>query len=391
MRATSLTLGIVLLPLVVVAPASPGVGAEDPAFASVSAQRVVGERPQPNGQALQFLQADAKGRLYLLHADTLAIDQLQPSGKLVAIGKPPANRATDSDTVIHAALSPDGDGWLLYAMPDHLMLLKGDELRDLAPAGWDVSAVAYTTDGPILAVLPVLVGGGDASIPETALMKPPFLLRLDDDQRWQQLVPGRVFERSEPRALLPQDVIAERSSRLAAGAKATLWVAQQDAYVLKQYSRAGVLRGSLVVGGGRVQWRDRTEDDWKYLERSARAGGMTLDRSRLAGVEAIHVVRALTVQDRHVYLVVETSAGLALDRWDTDTDALQRVQLGKLSIGPGRLSLAAGRDGLYLAGAHLGEPVWRLDWQRLEGAKWKPVPEAVVEAPPKAGQASARF
>jgi hypothetical protein len=386
-------LAIVLLPLFFVAPASTGATADDQALAAVSAERVVGERSHPNGQVLQFLQADAKGRLYLLHGDTLAVDQLKPSGQLVAKGKPPARRATDSDTVLHAALSPDGDSWLLYDMPDHPMLLKGDEVRNLPSSGWDVSAVAYTIDGPILAVLPVLVGGGDAAtaVPRTALMKPPFLLRLDDDQGWQQLVPGKVFERSEPRALLPQDLRAERSSRLAGGAKATLWVAQQDAYVLKQYSRAGVLRGSLIVGGGRVQWRDRTEDDWKYLEKSARAGGMKLDRSHLANVEAVHVVRALAVQDSRVYFVVETSAGLALDRWDTDAEVLQRVQLGNLSIGSGRLSLAAGRDGLYLAGAHLGEPVWRLDWQRLEGAKWKPVPEAVVEAPPKAGQASTRF
>jgi hypothetical protein len=389
-RGPSLTLAIVLLSLFVAAPASPGATTEGQALAAVAAERVVAERPHPSGQVLQFLQADAKGRIYLLRGDTLAVERLLPSGKLVANGKPPANRA-EGETVIHAALSPDGDSWLLYDMPDHLMLLKSDELRDLTPSGWDVSAVAYTLDGPILAVLPVLVGGGDATVPKTALMKPPFLLRLDDDQRWQQLVPGRVFERSEPRALVPQELRAERSSRLAAGAKATLWVAQQDAYVLKQYSRAGVLKGSLVVGGGRVQWRDRTEDDWKYLEGSARAGGMKLDRTHLANVEAVHVVRALTVQDHRVYLVVETSAGLVLDRWDADADVLQRLQLGNVATGPGRLSLAAGRDGLYLAGAHLGEPVWRLDWQRLEGAKWKPVPDAVVEAPPKAGQSSARF
>jgi len=61
--------------------------------------------------------------------------------------------------------------------------------------------------------------------------------------------------------------------------------------------------------------------------------------------------------------------------------------LANITVGPSRLSVAAGHDGLYLAGAHLGEPVWRLDWQRLEDAKWKPVPNAVLEGAGAAGRA----
>jgi hypothetical protein len=388
LREARFTPAVVALALFAAPPPSkPAI--EVPGFASVAMERLAGEPSRQSPQVLQFLRADAKGRLYLLHGDTLEVDEIKPSGKVVPRGKAPSRRATEGDTITEAALSPDGDRWLLFdTTGDRLTLLSGDELRDLPSSGWDVSAVAYTDDGPVVAVLPAQVGGQEATAPSgrPSLEKPPLLLRLDG-QTWQVLVPGKVFETSNARAAGFQALVAERSSRLAAGPKGALWVAQQDAYIVRRYSRMGVLQGSLLVGGGRVQWRDRTEEDWKRLEAAAQAGGMKLNRSHLSRQEAVRVVRALTAQDNRVYLVIETTAGLALDRWDPETQVLDRVQLAG-SVGPGRLSIAAGRDGLYIAGAHLGEPVWRLDLDRLETAKWKPVPEAVVESPPKPGKAS---
>jgi hypothetical protein len=353
----------------------------DPTFATIALERLPIAPSEKNADAFQFLRADKNGRLYLLHGDTLQVDELQAIGKLVPGRKPENSHALESmGPIMDAALSPDGSAWLLASLPDRVARLNSDGLRELPPPYWAISSLAYGIDGPVVAVIPVRVGGENAGAPPTgaAWEHPPLLLRLRD-QGWQTLVTGEPFTRRDTRPLRLQEMKAERDTRLAFDAKGTLWVGQQDAYRLKQYSRTGALQESLAVAGGRVQWRNRTADDWKHLEEAAQAGGIKLDRSKLANVQAARVVRGLTTRDSQLYLLVETSAGLALDRWDSKARVLERLLLPAIPIGPGPPSVAAGRYGLYLAGAHLGEPIWHADWQKLDGGKWKAVPEAALE------------
>jgi len=353
----------------------------DPTFATIALERLPAATPQKSADAFQFLRADKNGRLYLLHGDALQVDDLQPVGKLVAGSKPAVSQALDSlGPIMDASLSPDGRAWLLASLPDRIALLNSDGLRDLPPPYWAASSLAYGIDGPVVAVIPVRVGGENASAPPTsaAWNSPPLLLRLRD-QNWLTLIAGEPFTRRDARPLRLQEMKAERDTRLAVDTKGTLWVAQQDAYHLKHYSRTGVLQESLAVAGGRVQWRDRTADDWKRLEDAAQAAGTKLNRSHLAKVQAARVVRALTTRDDQVYLVIETSAGLALDRWDARRRALERLLLPAIPLGPGPPSVAAGRYGLYLAGAHLGDPIWHVDWVKLDAGPWKPVPEAAFQ------------
>ncbi len=352
--------------------------------AHVSAERVAGDPTRENHDVSQFLGADTKGRVFLLYGDTLAVDQILPSGKLVSWRRPQGKEGSDAG-VSDAALSPDGSVWLLASGPDDLSLLGGDELRPLPTPHWWVSSLTYTTDGPVLAVLPSWGGGKDAaSKPEWD--KPPFLLRFDG-QAWQTLTEqeGLILSGEAKAPVMPsfEQTKGERDIKLAAGRNGAFWAALQNAYLLKRYSKQGTVEESVALNGGRVEWKDRTEEDWKALEKVAQAAGRTLNRSHRLKAAAVRVVRGLTAKDNRVYQIIETPEGVALDRWDTQTEVLDRLLLDGVTPGPRYVSLAAGRDGLYIAARGLGEPIWCLDWQRLDDAKWKAIPEAVAQRPRK--------
>jgi len=381
MRNLDLTKGAVT-PVLFVALALCGWAAEHPpvakpALTRIALERVAGDPARDNPKALQFLDADAKGRVFLLHGDTLAVDQILPSGKTVSWREPQGKEGSDAK-LSDAALSPDGSSWVLTTVAgDKVSLLTQDDLRQLPTLRWWVSSLTYTTDGPVLAVLPSWQGGTDAAS-RAEWEKPPSLLRLDG-QTWQTLsVQDELQLISEKPPVLPSfdQIKAERDVKLAAGRNGAFWAAQQNAYVLKHYSRQGAVEESVAVNGGRVQWKERTEADFKALEKTF---GRKINRAHK--MAAVRVVRGLTAQANRVYQVVETPEGVALDRWDADSQALDRLLLDGIAPGPSYLSLAVGRDGLYIAARGLGEPIWRLDWQRLEDARWKAVPEVVTERP----------
>ncbi len=394
MRCQNSTIGWTRIGFGLLLIALPAVGATDSgaagSFHRVAPVKIGGDPALENNQALQFMQADTEGRVFLLHGDRLQIDQILPSGKIVvAHAAVPAGGAVAVDWVADAAMSPDGDAWLLESAPDgHLSLLRGNERRPVPAAGWMISALTYTRSGPVVAVVPARDSnrnaGASSNFKDPTWDTPPLLLQFDD-QGWRTLAvqPSLRFDQNKSTDLpSPGSFLktkAERDTRLTAGRDGAIWVAQQNAYALKMYSAAGAVKESVTVGGGQVRWAERSADEWQAMEKRAQAEGIKLDRAALGASQAVRVVRGMTAQGNRVYLVVETSQGLAVDCWDHTAQQLNRVLLGEISSGNRRLSVAAGHSGLYIAGRGLGEPVWEISWDQLD-ERWKPVPQVSTEA-----------
>lgn len=64
-------------------------------FASGSAERVTGQSSLVDPEVYQSSAPMPKGRLFLLYADTLAVDQVQSSGELVRAGESTTKREID--------------------------------------------------------------------------------------------------------------------------------------------------------------------------------------------------------------------------------------------------------------------------------------------------------
>jgi len=89
--------------------------------------------------------------------------------------------------------------------------------------------------------------------------------------------------------------------------------------------------------------------------------------------------------DGRLYLLVRLPDGAtALDRFDASTGRLERVTLQWKTVGT--YTVAAGRDALYIAAFRGNGGRWKLSWEALEQARWKPVSGVVIDgaAPPPA-------
>ncbi len=336
----------------------------------------------------QFVQADRLGRVYLLRARTLEIFAVTASGALKPSGQLSwATRTGEAAPIEEAALSGGGDVWVLFSKPNHLEVFQSGRRRESADSPWLVAGVAAPAGDPIVSVLPGVMDSALAT--GTRLAAPPSLARWDG-KRWTPFVAGGFGGRtrtqagsagSRPGVGFLEQMRAEFSRLLTGLPDGSLWVADRYAYRVRRISPLGAVRSELVLGEGKIAWEKRSADEWKHLEKLARQGGLAVDRGSLSGVRAAEAIRALTVGwDGALYLVVTLPGGeIALDRFDPGPSRLERVLLSGVYRIPGTLTLAAGSDGLYLAGPSGRLGLWRIDRQTIEDAAWKPVPEATLD------------
>ena len=324
----------------------------------------------PGWQGPQKVQADGKGNIYLLRGETLEVYPVLKNG---ALGKPAKLESAHSlnGPVIDAAMGPGPGDWLLR-LPLELRWFVGGKEKVLPPLPWRPWSVGYRRGTPIVAVLPqpapvngtvIRHVGGEP--PATA----PAVLELSGD-RWSVLI-----EDARPAAGDTNAAVESCGRTILGDRQGKIWAARNYAYVLDRYSPAGRRLLRVEVDKGKVAHRDAKAATVPAEVRSA-------DRKSFSPFLGVQKISDLAEGlDHRLYLLVQEAKGLALDRYDPAQSSLERVPLA-LDL-TGNATLAAGRDGLYLA-AHSGERGrWRISWEELERARWKKVTvDAGAPAPP---------
>jgi len=344
-------------------------------------------------KAPQFVQADAAGRVLLLRSDTLEVYPLSPKGTLATPSKLERLPGDDEPFVREAAMSPDGDDWLLLDVAAGPRLFRAGKEVVAPELGWRPAAVALPRGQPMVAVFPVraheikLAVRADGKVVVDEKESPPLLMGLAGSE-WKPVAREEYAFASWRFPEADTKMRLERGVRMAGDPKGGVWLADEYGYRLRRFSPAGQLRAELTVGSGKVAVVERSPADVEHrLDEVAKSTGRRMDAASVRFTAARAVDGLTAGRDGRVYLLVETAGGkdkahLAVDRFDPNAPSLERLALLGLDAIAGRLSVASGRDGLYIAAFSGPGGVWRLSWEQLEEATWDRVPEAKVDGHP---------
>jgi hypothetical protein len=316
----------------------------------------------PTWDGPQFVRADRKGNVLLFRGNAF---EVYPETENGALGEPQRLKATASTStlVLDAVLSQGGDQWLVYADMGVRLFVDGKE--KIVPAlPWRPWSISFLRDAPVVAVIPIQIGEIGRDLKDVGAV--PWLLSLGNG-KWETLAEHRKLTGKD---LAKKDrdqnaFVAETAIFMKADHEGKLWVGRQYAYQAERWSASGRPLVKIVVDGGKVEEkkiRESTEESAKNY-RVFKAKPAILDL-----VEGT---------DHRLYLLVARPDGaLVLDRYDPVRSVLERVPLDLKKSG--RFSLAAGRDGLYLAAWNGRQGRWRIAWEALEEGGWEEIEGAEV-------------
>jgi hypothetical protein len=318
----------------------------------------------------QFVFADRRGRLTLARGEPLHVRSLATSGKVGAPVVPDLSTVV-SGPVREAAMSADGGTLLLLAGGKDLALVRGDKVEPVSDPRWKPFSIGMHGDQPLLGVHPVLTGRPPAGfrMPST----PPLVLAYDG-RRWSTLLDEPSPEAAE---MDPQfRNVVYRTTSFATAPADDLWIADHYRYRIRRLTAAGREKLELTIGDVEPRFRGEEElaegDVQGELERRAAKTGHRAAAVAFTGKPAI--AGMAEGRDGLLYVVVAASfdgARAQLHRFDAANLTLERAPLD--FDFPGRLTLAAASDGLWIAAARQRHELWRLTWGEIAAAEWEPV------------------
>jgi hypothetical protein len=348
----------------------------------------------PAWTGAQIVSADRTGHVFFFRGDTFEVYPIAKSG---SFGEPvPLETTTAPNQMVHdAVLSPGGDRWLVYADLSVRLFVAGKE-KAVPPIPWKPWSVTLRRDTPVVAVLPMPMGGRGVDLEKMGT--PPSFLEFDGD-RWNSALEMKGVSVSDVvrQGAKLNDVVAERSVYMMSDRQGRLWAAGQYRYRLQRFLPGFRPNLEVLVGHGEVRRKKGAESKGIEIKRQdpgqnpAEATRDPLkEKSTYTPFSGESVVLDLTEgREGRIYLLVRTEGGgAALDRFDPALLLLERLPL-ELKV-EGRYSIASGRDGLYIAAWNGRQGRWRLPWEALDQAKWKDVADCEIDGVPMAESHSSR-
>ena len=314
----------------------------------------------------QFIQADAHGSVFLLRGDTL---QVYPVTKAHDLGEPvQLEMDVRSGIPLDAALGPSG-AWAMNLGGQIHYFVDGHE-KSLPALTWFPVAVGFLRDEPVAMVVPRRWNPQDDD-----RRGPPLLVRPSHDT-WSPEIRETLHG---PR----DDYGTERAYRAALvldAQQGRFFLARQYAYRidLRRLGREHPLE-ELRLAKGEPVFHRPTDADEKRLLGEARAAGTDTTHGTISVFRGESAILALAQRpgDRLYVLVAPGAAAAktcALDRIDWEARRVERLPLNLPCAG--RVSMAAGRDGLYFAEFDGGDGRYFGAWADLDAAHWATVKEA---------------
>lgn len=322
----------------------------------------------------QSVHADSQGNIYLVRGDTLDVYSIA-RGRAAAQRRLQRPAMGDGETA-SVAMSPDGSHFLVSAA-NHILSISGARTEVLPETGWFVTSVGYLGDSAVAGVLPMQVGGlPSAGRPTT----PPLILR-NAGSGWGTYIEGRLPDRSRQRD--PMDALfAEHTIRLATSGDGRLWVSYPYLGRIVRYAPSGKPDLQLVVGSGAARYREEKGLLTAFLDQ-LRGRGFDTENAKVGVFSAKLGIRGLApAPNGMLYVVLDrslTGRGTELARFDSARGVVESVPLPLSN--EGELSMAGGREGLYLAGIRGSEARRSISYEAIAHAGWRQLAEARVGNP----------
>jgi hypothetical protein len=348
----------------------PALATASPAARPLAVERIAGDQ---GGAGTQFIRADGSGRVFLLRGDTGDVRSVSKGRIGEAVPLKTANSSLGH--VLNAALSPNGSQWLLYAEGRLRLFAYGKE-TPLPQIDWQPWSVGFVRDTPLVGVMPRPLPAAAMRIKDLGTV--PWLVTLDND-RWSTLVdhPNLKAETAWRERGRMTAWVAEYSSLLYPSRDGGLWTAREYGYLLRKIGSSGRTLSEVSIPEKKKEERPARistgREPAEAVRRMEAQGGTATFHEFTEQAVVADIVEKSGV----VFLLIYTPGGkLALDRYDPGLARLERVPLAMK--GSGRFTLAAGKDGLYVAPMNTAEGVWKVSWDVLDGAAWKAVEGARV-------------
>jgi hypothetical protein len=335
---------------------------------SVASAAVVPHRLPPRedlrAAGQQFIQADSEGRVFLLRAaQDLSVFPVLRSHELGS----PVRLAGGGAADLRDASMSGGREWLLLRGGD-IVRASTDESLTAPTLEWLPLAVGFV-DGEAMAIVSASrmkrLSSGE---PSTAA---PFLARWSGDDWVSELADLATARPADPGA-----AISDRAASLFSDRNGRYYLARQYVYRIEERRRAKEAPlAVLEVGNGKMVERPaRPGEEPALAERAKPTTGARVGVFR--GLDAL-LAMAKNPDGKLLALTGAAVAGegpCGLDRIDWERRRVERLALDFACSG--RVSLASGKDGLYVAPFSAKEDRYFIAWDELDRARWTPVAEA---------------